>query len=289
MNSRISHETSSRTNLPRWFRSTDDNYYEIESFTPDGKIRYRGVNSSFEVDPNKDFREIIEEGIENGVFTGNGSVSENPQGTVLRSEAIFELCRTFGTTEDLRDIGHDVSEEVMREVDQLAGEESYYRAAVAWFLSQNEYALLGMYNYRDLEGPITWLEFSYWWFVGLRNPSPKKWSTINPKDTNVSVVTHVRNGKKRLDDKFASYKQSSWMKSYLNDIRRGKRYIPFPALCSFVNMKESGILPSTEPETKMVDNLPVQVESGIDVEKNDWCLLEMSRSDFTKAVSSLNK
>ena len=35
--------------------------------------------------------------------------------------------RTFGTTEDLRDIGHDVSEEVMREVDQMAGGESYSR------------------------------------------------------------------------------------------------------------------------------------------------------------------
>lgn len=284
MTRRISPETSDKTGLPRWFES-NGKYYEIDSFTPDGKIRYKSLDSSFEIDPNKDFRDIIAEGIENGVFVGSGSSAENPNGTVLRAEAIFELCRSLGG--DAPDIDPGVSQEIMEEVDQLAGAEAYYRPALSWFLSKNEYAFKGMYNYRDLEGPITWLELAYWLYIGFGKKNNVRWSTIKPDDINVSVVTHVKNGKKRVDERFASYKQSLWMKPYLNDIRKGKRYLPFPALCAFVNMKNDGVVPNTDFEAYVVNGKLMGDSLDIDLESNDWCLLEISRTDFERVLPEL--
>lgn len=269
----------------KWYM-VDGHYYKVVGLTEDGKLQYRSIDdpsNTFEMDAERDFQSIIQEGIENGILVGEGSASRNPQGSVYRCEFILELWRGIGKSEEV-----ELDEETLEEANSIASPETYYVHAVRWLLAQGGDAIHGMYSYRDMEGAITWLEMAYLLYGVLGVKKPQKWSTINPGDFNVSVMTHIVNGKKRMDNRFASYKQKRWMKSYLTDLRRGKRYTPFPAYCSFVNMKQDGILPNTEGKARN-DNGNLVVEGGLDIdlENEEWCLLELNRLDFARVLPDI--
>lgn len=254
--------------------------YAIESVTDDGGLTYRSLDSTFDVEPDLDFREIIQEGIANGIFAGD----RNPQGSVLRCEAIFELWRSLGGVSEYVEYEPSRVSRVERQVDDLCGEEAYYRSAVQWFLTNGKSNSENMYSYRDLEMPLTWLELGYWLYFILRGQSKIAVGDI-PTDESLglSVITTVKKGQEALDTKFSSYKTTRWMKSYLTSIREGSRYVPFPVYYSFMNMKNEGILPVTSTH---VINGELRV-TGEDPESNSWILKEVSLEDLKSNMKNI--
>ena len=262
--------------LPEYFDYAGKRYF-VKGSDKSGRLQYNVVA---DIKPEEELARIVAEGIEHGVFRGSSSASENPDGTVLRSEFIFELWRQ---------IGDSVEVEMPEHTSELVGESAYYRSAVAWMLHKTGDSLEGLYNFRDLEGPITWLEVGYLlWVLGIRGTTP--WSKINTSGMRTSVVSvRSEDGREALDTRLSSYKQTSWMKPYLSQIATGKKYVPFPAYCAFRSMvDEFGIHPESDDKPLMV-NGQLQIIKGIDISKGNWCIAEVSRKDMVKALDKVSK
>lgn len=262
--------------------------YEYVRTEADGRLVYRilpdkgteadkSVVSEYYVDPSRDFNDIITEGITNGVFSGPQSIEENPNGITKRAEAIFEWWRAAGCPGK-----DDIDTETGSvDLDDVCGPEAYYRPAVRWFLTlPNTH---GLYNYRDMEGAITWLEVAYILYAVMEKTSSIPWNSIAPSSVNVSYKINQSNGKKLLENRLSAYKDRRWMKSYLRDLQRGASYIPLPAYCSFVNMVNDGIHPNTEAKPRIVNGV-LTISGAVDIKQEDWCLMEVSRSDFKTRV-----
>lgn len=291
---KISSESGEKyTNFPRWFEA-NGRKYEIDSITPSGRLRYKGPGVTYEVDPALDFQEIIQEGIENGIFAGSGSTKANPDGVVLRCETIFELWRNLSDDITVEYVDSGIPR-LEAAVDMLCGEEAYYRKAVQWFIGRGKRTVENLYNRRDIEGPLTWLELGYWLFVVLGASPRVKFSEITKKngyidpDVGLSVLTNNVNGQEQMDLRFSAYKQTKWMKTYLNDIREGSRYIPFPAYYGFVNIRAFGILPATTPRTVVVDGKNELQDRYVDISSANWCLKEVSREDLEMNLSAIRE
>lgn len=252
--------------------------YEIANIV-DGKIEFKatGGTKTYILDSQRDIGEIIAEGIDQGIFVGDSSIDANPQGTVYRAEFIFELWRAFGAP----DPG-----EITEECADIAGEDSYYRPSVQWFLNKCGSVVSDLYTYRDIEGAITWAEMAYILYVALGVQSKVAWHTINPNNSGVKV-THIINadesGVQRMELRLSMYKKSRWMKSYLREMRTGVSYIPFPLYASFVNMVHEGIKP-LGPQASMAGGVPSLVGVSVDDSKADWMLMEVSRIDMNSAL-----
>lgn len=260
--------------LPEYFDYAGKRYY-VKGADSVGRLKYEVVA---DIQSEEELARVIAEGIEHGVFRGTSSASANPDGTVLRSEFIFELWRKLGGSKEVS---------VTEELAEVVGDSTYYKSAVAWFMLEGGSEVEGLYNFRDLEGPITWLEVSYLlWVFGVRGSKP--WSSIKTEGIRTSIVS-VRSaeGFESLDSRLSSYKQSLWMKPYLSQIATGKKYIPFPAFCMFRGMvDELGIHPEVADKPIMVDG-ELRIQKGIDVSKSDWCIMEVSRKDMVKVLGKL--
>lgn len=101
----------------------------------------------------------------------------------------------------------------------------------------------GLYSKSDMQRGITWAEVAYLlhYVVGLEESLD--WNEIRPaKDDRVCVSHEIVYGKKRLDEKLASYKNRLDMERYISSIVSGKRYIPLPLYCSFIDlMNQDGL------------------------------------------------
>lgn len=260
--------------LPEYFDYAGKRYF-VKGANAEGRLQYHVVA---DIQPEEELARIIAEGIEHGVFRGTASASANPDGTVLRSEFIFELWRILGGSKEVPDV---------KDLHEVVGESTYYRSAVAWMLHEGGENVEGLYNFRDLEGPITWLEVAYlFWVFGARGQ--RHWSEVKTNGVRTSIVSvRSEDGIESLDSRLASYKQSLWMKPYLSQIATGKKYIPFPAFCMFRGMvDELGFHPSIKDKPKFVDGELVVVK-GIDITKSDWCIMEVSRLDMVKVLGKL--
>lgn len=256
--------------------------YQIAGIADDGSLIFRtSSGATFTIDPARDFQEVIREGLAQGIFAEFGSVESNPTGTVLRSEAIFELWRILGD-------GTSVDDSAYEGIDEVAGVESYYRPAVVWLYSKNPDLVENLYTYRDLEGAITWLEVAYLLYCVLDFPSTIPWKKIRPNQTRVTVITNQTANGRKLEMRLSEYRPSKWMRTYLREMRTGARYIPFPAYCAFVNMVADGHLPSKKGIVSIGTEL-VEKGTNVDADSANWCLLEVSREDFFQIVSKIAK
>lgn len=283
----VSREFSKKyPNLPAYYRHRNT-IFEISEITEDGKLVFTSrtdPQSSVTLDPERDLQKLIQEAVDQGVFVGEGSAETNPNGTVLRSEFIFELWRTLGEASeyDEEDIPESLNH-LLSEAKGIAGEETYYRPAIIWFLMTGGESVSGLYTYRDLEGALTWFEVAYILYVAFGARSNIKWSKISPAARGVKT-THIIHedsaGKKKVDLRLTSYKQSTWMKTYLKEMRIGTKYIPFPVYASFVNMLHDGIYPRGPRLVHGADGEPTFVGVNVDLSSADWMLLEVSRRDM---------
>lgn len=94
----------------------------------------------------------------------------------------------------------------------------------------------GLYSYDDLNKSITWSEAAYLLhYVGKMKKS-LDWNKIEPKKYKVCILQEVSGGSKILNDKIAMYKNRLDMEEYIKSMVTGKRYIPLPLYCSFIDL-----------------------------------------------------
>lgn len=94
----------------------------------------------------------------------------------------------------------------------------------------------GLYSYDDLNKGITWSEVAYLLHYVAGLDKSINWNTINPVKYKVCVLHEVTNGSKILNHKISMYKNRLDMEGYIKSMVTGKRYIPLPLYCSFIDL-----------------------------------------------------
>lgn len=95
----------------------------------------------------------------------------------------------------------------------------------------------GLYSFEDMDKGITLSEVAYlvYYVGGVKRTL--KWGNIEPSEKfKVCVLQELVNGKKLINEKLAMYKNRVDMEYYIKSIRDGKRYIPLPLYCSFIDL-----------------------------------------------------
>ena len=114
----------------------------------------------------------------------------------------------------------------------------------------------GLYSAEDMHKGITWCEVAYLlYYVGGIN-HVLDWRNITPEPKyNVCVLQEVVVDKKVINEKLAMYKSRLDMESYIGSLIGGKRYIPLPLYCAYIDLvanDELGLKLSTEHMFKKV-------------------------------------
>ena len=178
------------------------------------------------VDPSLSATEIpYEQAVELGIFAFDDP--QNADHAFLRCEFLFEVWREQ-KSKDSRLVKHGEVDQAT--LDAMVGENAYYKSAVWW--ATDFPTFLGLYDWIDLERPITWSEVGYLLYFVFKAPPEFDWKRINHTQQ-VSILTEVRNGRKTMVMKLGQYKSSPYFTEYLEEIRKGARYLPFPLACSF--------------------------------------------------------
>lgn len=100
----------------------------------------------------------------------------------------------------------------------------------------------GLYSESDMRRGITWAEVAYLLHYVGGYKDNVDWNTIRPRPQDKVCVLHkIEQGTgdktgTELDERLASYKNRLDMERYIGTIVAGKRYIPLPLYCSFVDM-----------------------------------------------------
>ncbi|MGV3076457.1 hypothetical protein ACEE21_15370 [Clostridium baratii] len=95
----------------------------------------------------------------------------------------------------------------------------------------------GLYSFEDMDKGITLAEVAYlvYYVGGVKRTL--KWGSIEPSEKfKICVLQELVNGKKLINERLAMYKNRVDMEYYIKSIRDGKRYIPLPLYCSFVDL-----------------------------------------------------
>lgn len=103
-------------------------------------------------------------------------------------------------------------------------------------LSKFEIYGKGLYSYEDLNKGITWAEVAYFLHYVLGIKKSIDWNEISPNKYKVCVLHEVTKGSKILNNKIAMYKNRLDMEGYIKSMVTGKRYIPLPLYCSFIDL-----------------------------------------------------
>ena len=248
--------------------------YNVTGFTDDGRLRLEPVDGgeTLVMDTAREVQEVIREGLENGVFSGVASKDANPNGIVLRAELIFEIWRILTGGKETP-IGDSV------------GEDSYYRHAVAWAEYKFGHKLTGLYNGRDYEGSLTWMELHHLIYNVFTRT---KYAGVDkPKGIDISVIsTELADGRRRPEMDMAAYKQARWMKVYLDDIRSNRRCVPLPGYMAYRHGIERGIVPTNQGIGMTLGGGPGA--PVVDVESNDWLLMEVRRYDLESLLPKIS-
>ena len=169
-----------------------------------------------------------EEIIQKGFLHFNNADNENM--ALRRCEFLFEVWR--------RESG--ASQGVpFRKPASLAstvGETAYYRDAIAWFSHKCDFS--DLYDWLDLEKPITFGEIGYLLYVVLCKERKLDWNRLQ-FTVPTSVLTKETLGTKIADMNLSSYKSSSYFDEFLNDLYWGSRAIPLPMNASFQELRAS--------------------------------------------------
>lgn len=260
--------------LPEYFDYSGKRYRVIGVDESAGKLKYfiEDLNQVVE----ETYDQVVSRAVENGIFFGKSSVENNSNGSVLRSEFIFELWRLAGSPQV--------------EAEETVGEEAYYKSAIKWFESKKN--LSGIYNYRDLEGNITWFEVAYIIYNLYKSAYISKgmhYEDVELEDTRTSVVYTKSHDYTLMDENLASYKQEMWMKPYIESLANGKRYLPFPVF-SAVDFLVRGFnlgLEDSQNTPKLVNGKLVVSQWGIG--KYSWCVSEITRKQTEEVINTLSE
>lgn len=210
---------------------------------------------------NGDLQGIQELANSKGVFREEDK-EYNKTSTLSRSEFLFSIWKSLGCPE-----AGDLGEGEIQSLNGLCGVESYYRPAVAFLLGANEGkdSFTGMYNWRDIEEPITWLEVAYLLYEVFGLEHTIDWNQKNPK-LRLTILRDVASG--NVITSIQEYKGSELVGDYLGSMRSGKRGIPLPFLSAFRDLGNRGW--------------------GLVVEEGDGNLFkEVSRAEAIKVLTNL--
>lgn len=95
----------------------------------------------------------------------------------------------------------------------------------------------GLYSSRDMGKGITWAEVAYLLYYVGKVDRLLDWRDIKPDPNyHVCVLQEIVDNRKVLNEKLAMYKNRIDMESYINSIISGKRYIPLPLYCAYVEL-----------------------------------------------------
>lgn len=95
----------------------------------------------------------------------------------------------------------------------------------------------GLYSSNDMLRGITLAETAYLLYYVGGVSRTLNWGNIRPSGNfKVCVLQELVNDKKVVNEKLAMYKNRIDMEYYIKAIRDGKRYIPLPLYCSFVDL-----------------------------------------------------
>lgn len=95
----------------------------------------------------------------------------------------------------------------------------------------------GLYSEMDMKRGITWSEVAYLLYYVGGLDRKLRWSDIKPKEGyKVCVLQEISDGRKVVNEKLAMYKNRLDMEYYIKAIVSGKRYIPLPLYCSFIEL-----------------------------------------------------
>lgn len=103
----------------------------------------------------------------------------------------------------------------------------------------NNYAIFGkgLYSSNDMSRGITIAEVAYllYYIGGVRRTLV--WDNIKPSSSfKVCVLQDIIDGKRLINEKLALYKNRLDMEYYIKSMRIGKRYIPLPLYCAFIDL-----------------------------------------------------
>lgn len=169
-----------------------------------------------------------EEIVQKGLLHFNNADNENM--AIRRCEFLFEVWRRDP------DSFPGVPFRKPASLASTVGETAYYRDAIAWFSHKGDFS--DLYDWLDLEKPITFGEIGYLLYVVLGKERKLDWSKIQ-FSVPTSVLTKETWGTKIADMNLSSYKSSSYFDEFLNDLYWGSRAIPLPMNASFQELREA--------------------------------------------------
>lgn len=102
--------------------------------------------------------------------------------------------------------------------------------------SKRENLVENMYSYTDYKRGITWCEVAYLHYYVLNNKRTMDWNTIKPeKGLGISVRKEEKDGVSCLNERLCDYISTSSMEDYISSMIVGRRYIPLPLYCAFID------------------------------------------------------
>ena len=94
----------------------------------------------------------------------------------------------------------------------------------------------GLYSFEDMNRGITLCEVAYLVYYVGGVDRVLDWNNIKESEKyKVCVLLELVNGKKIVNEKLAMYKNSIDMENYIKSIRSGKRFIPLPLYCAYMD------------------------------------------------------
>lgn len=215
--------------------------------TPDGYYQVIDPDA-----PDKSYQEVLSQG-ENAVPTSKNLKSkgvltqvtkETELNTVLRCEFFFEVWRVLGGSSAISGL----TEEQEKLVKSISSPEAYYFNAMRWLIALGRGYLGRMYDWVDIANPITWSEVAYLFWGELMFPQNVDWRTMG-ETYKTSVLTEEKpGGGKTLVMDVNKYKSSVYFTDYLRHIRLGKRYLPYPLVGCYEELRQSNLLPHLRPD-----------------------------------------
>lgn len=214
---------------PRDIWATVEGVPRRYQLVPDGKGSFKVV------DPEIKEAYTQAEAEELGIFHGLSPVLA--QTTVLRSEFLFEVWRTLGNKE--RVPWDSLSVEQQEAVDLMSGEDAYFRGALQWWVLRHGKNFVGLYDWVDLEKAITWGEVAYFAYLVFKFKRSLDWRKLDTP-YKISIVKEVTQpGRQKVVLNLVQYKSSLFFSEYLMLVKEGKRYLPFPLIGSFEELRNA--------------------------------------------------
>lgn len=156
--------------------------------------------------------------------------------TISRSDFLFSIWYKLGCPKVVEETLDPV---ILAQLDALAGKDSFYRDALGYLLSSNsgEDGFSSLYNWRDIEEPITWIEVGYLLFEVFGVEKGIDWNQSSDK-LRLCILQDAKT--KSVLTNLLEYKGSEIIGTYILSMRSGRRAIPLFLLSAFRDLGSRG-------------------------------------------------